>query len=994
MKRELLWKRIIAVGLTAAMLMTGVFTGFADEAVEVTDEPFIENALAGVDMVDDSEVLNTAEEEEFSVEEELTEEVEVISVEDSSEDEVLEAVDIVDDGEEVLKAQDGDYDLDIEFSYGDYYSACLYTDKPLTLTILDYDTGSELELPDGYSLDWNIEYSLDGTNYDTPPAFITESYNEKKTQLTLTAQEAGFVENYNVSADVMLYDAENNQCGWAGSSIQVMKEYLQIDDFTGGVKYNWSMDDGNFVPKYADLNHRYSESPYGEWASFEITSIVASAPGILNVEWDDEENDGWNIHPQKDGESKLTITGISEAGEEISITCTITVSKEKYYLNLKRFPDKKEVIPGTVMEITPEISGGYYDDEGDYHPYQDFSDIEYQWFVIADTSTDVVDYTDMADGGIEIDTSSLLGWYGVTCIAKKNEEEVGEFRIEFTVSEDYYELVTEARLYDTETGEIGDVIDLKELPAGYTAVVKASMLHVTSEDPEGTEVENAVYKLRSFVGLGYYASFYEFDEETIGSPIPMSADGIYVALSGDCFAVTRNETSNYEWYVGAFVEDSSYLQCEERLNFNYIIEPDFYLDPSYGDEDELILYTDEPLTLQLADYDDSGIDFSKYDIEWSVTPVDSESVEDLIDCEEDGNKITLTVKDGWTDEMGEYFTVSAVVNSGMVQVGSVESEVNIRKAGAYPMILDYFEYYKGEPVLYVNRTTWIPKQINASIEGAHSENYDDIRVEIKDLQLYEGGLENDYLRIESDSMGWGFKGLGEGYTNLLLTYVDPLTGEDSEFIFGLNTIDNVDQYFLEVTPSKQNWHLLDQESVSFTYKVDAFHISGGVTTTIPSTAYKVVWEADPTEFGTITTVAGKPTLTAKLPAGYNFDEEGEPEIYVTASIYAADSGDYLGVTEEFDFTLCKEYYDVVCNVKSANGFTSLEHLPIGETATVTPVVKFYDNDHKNGMTISSNEIAFSSFWYDVNQLEVKTSAGVVIQPYRDDKIKTPYIMDF
>lgn len=983
MRMSVLTKKGMAIVMTAAMLTASVSTGFADEVdvAEISDEAVleqetisVENTVAGFDdseSTDDDIVLS---EEEFSIEEDSAQEEDIFPEEDSS-DNALTAGIIE---EEVLTAQEDYHNLRFEYSYGYEDDSYLYTDRELTLTVIDSDTGEE---PEG-RIEWGIDYYKDGSE-SVQPDFITESYNDENTALTLEADPANFKDGYSLSIHAMLYDENDQNCGSCYGNCSVAKERWALDYYKDGDVINWTAGDTHTID-YMELCHYYSEDFEGEFVDFDIQDVKVSDPRIVKK---GEDGDGLYLKGINGGTTNVTFTVLPSGSDEvITITWSIIVSLESYDLYLTSPMNNKAVIPGTTVNVTKEISGEYYS-EGDTYTITDFKNIEYVWNVKIEGTETSLPFSKTADG-ISIDTTGAEGSCQVYCKAMKAGKQVAADSLYFHIENDVTSIVYEAKLLDPDD-EPGETIDLKNgLPVGRTAVVYPTVKRFTADNPDGVEVEGIQYSFYANYDINAFVSFFEYNEENgTGDEITVTG-GEETPYTGDSFAVTRNDARNVDWMIRANQYDpesgSEICICESRLYLNDIEEEerDFCLRSSYGEEDdEKCLYIGYPLTFTVSDYDNPDMDLSDYTVDWSVECYrNGDDADGLVTVDENGNSITLTAIDDLPDEYCE-FDVSAEIYDGSSYVGYASAWGQICKGGVFP------RFNIAEQSCVVGWTDRVSKETYAWFSTP--ERSGDGTVLVKSIRLVSDEPDDNILSISEESDYWYITYNQIGSADMVITYEDPLTGKDVEYPFQCNIVDSDDDYYIEITTSKNNLSMVDKETVTLTYKVEAHHRAPGVYSVIPATDYRVEWNVDSLEYVTKSEEGGKLKLTAKYPENYDEDEDGSPSIRVTASVYPVGS-DGPAASDSTTFYLHKEYYDVICNVKSPNGFTSLDNLPVGETATVTPVVKYFDSAHPGGVVV--NGVAFGNFSYETDVIEVKAANGTVIEsdPEEAQRITTPY----
>ncbi len=1017
MRMSVLTKKGMAIVMTAAMLIASVSTGFADEvdvtefsdeAVQQQENASVESTVAGFDdsaFTDDDIVLA---EEEFSIEEDSDQEEEVFPEKDSSDD-VLEAGIIE---EEVLTAQEEYHDLYFEYSYGYQDNAYLYTDKKLTMTVFDSETGEEIPA-DTYSVKWTVLYKKYGMDPEfEKPDFITE-YEDGNT-LTLEADPDSYEEDYYLNVSAMIYTEDGQNCGACSDSVSVYKERCILNDqYEEGNTIELLAGESHWLDE-SSVKHYYSEAHDGEYIDCDILGITAEDPSIIET---GSNGNSFYFTGLKEGTTEVTFTLCpSGSGDEFDITCIFNVTTVRYYLNLYNSIREDEntatVLPGMLITVTAEINGTYYEN-GENQEINDFSGITYQWSV-QDENGSEYPYSEIS-GGINIQTEEV-GAYTVLCRALKDGKQIAGRDWNFNVNEQYYELDFEAYQYDIDAHERGDVIDLQnQFQDGTAAVVIPSLMQYSTENPDGVSLEDYEYALRTWDSSIEDYSFYSYSEETgIGEPIDLPYDE-YVALSGDGFVISRNGTAPLYWQLYAYEhfdpenQDNYIAYQGNNINwwneYQYDNSENMFFEPSYGDEEEgLMLYEGYPLTLTLRDYSDET-DYSECDVEWSVEyehveyneeEDESETIYvpayDWVTWESDANQITLTAREDRPNER-ESIQVTAKVHKDGKFLGEKSRNVYILAPSSG---LEIDEFINLEQEYYVGDNEWIPVWVTAYSDTA--SGYEEESAKITNLTVDAAESDAGVISIshESDDAGWEIICKAEGKASLIATYIDPFTDEERTYSFGFLIRDNVDYYEIEIEHDKESSYILNNETVTLSYKVTAEHISGGERTTIPETAYRVEWSVSPEEYVTTQEDAsGRLTVTTHFTEDfYDFDA---PELRIFARVFEADAEEGTEPVAESseEFYPKREYYNVTYAVETPSGLDLLEFLPVGETAAVTPVVKHYDSEHMDGELVSNDSVGFFNFSFDPECLEVKAADGSVIeQDFDDDSdeiTQTPYI---
>lgn len=275
-------------------------------------------------------------------------------------------------------------------------------------------------------------------------------------------------------------------------------------------------------------------------------------------------------------------------------------------------------------------------------------------------------------------------------------------------------------------------------------------------------------------------------------------------------------------------------------------------------------------------------------------------------------------------------------------------------------------------------------EFNTYVENGKYPYGENIAVPIEEVTVsVDEGVENAVEVIHGEG-GWGLQMNGYGHAIVTMKYT-PLEGSDADGVHPFDVGVGQNVYNMELWSGTETDRLLPGASLDLHAEVywDYYDEENGHGSDMPNVAVKWICN-DGAENITLTPDAENDrvmTVTANEDAGtvgalvearaYLLDENG--------NIQVDEVGNEIEVAySDFYINIQGGYHQIFTTVKDADGnnANTREMLP-GETVTVTPELKYFADEARDGQTVT--DAYRYRFWFDTNAVEIKNAAGNVVE---------------
>ncbi|MDO5424871.1 MAG: Ig-like domain-containing protein [Eubacteriales bacterium] len=781
------------------------------------------------------------------------------------------------------RVDDMGYWTDFALSYGGENGVYIYTDKPVEVWF-EQAEGS-CEFPEDCTVTWEV-HDEDGEE------LTYASFEKDGDKLILTANPGYTGKNVHIRGTIW----------YEGNDINTNELDIEVRD--AGCEYAYQYTDtlaqlpnqNLGLEKTFEAEVHNAEYPYGENFEVSITNVTVennpedgAEDAVLLQER--EDGSGWDLIMNTFGHAVVTLEheDVLNAGLTQEFTFEIWVTGDVYGLNLSSNTGTSQLLPGNTLELTADVWWQSYDEEnGEYS--QDTSDFRVEWNV--ESGEEAIDILE-------------------------DTEDPRIFAIQAKEDRNGWDVHIEARAYDTDENEVAYadfwieirdgyhqlIVEVDEnLPVGMTGEITPHLLWFDGENPDGTEIENAVYRWDALDEEGMEI------RDADGTLITFDEDG---TLMGNApFTVTRL----VPWEVGGYLQAGMYNSeedcfeflsgCEVNLNgLDYSV----YFENLYMDGYTWV-FSDETLTISLNT--DNLADKENVTLEWKVGYFNEETEEiesvwtegDYWSADDAG--ITLNGA-AFAEEGVTNFNLCVIVKAGDIVVDTPAIGVGVFESeeswDAFIQLLpdDPAISYQNKEMSYYLKNGAFPygQEFVLTIENLESSNEEAVTCR------------------EEDGM-WKISALPEGIgQEATLTYT--VSCEELETFTLEQTIEVVaEKYVLQVYSKTDSDCMLPGASMDLgAYLFRGIYQEEISWEKIDAGSYQLSYEYDAEmvtvdENGTVTAredaegVTGIHVLAASLSEETPYQAEGWMTVYVFSDYYAMSEelvrvqpGDVLSITD-------------------------------------------------------------------------------------------------
>ena len=322
MRREGLWKRIAALGLTASMLLTNISPGFAGETSVVPEE--LSGAGSYIDEVA----------EDYSVDIDAAEEDDAVVYDELLSDSLIEDSDIL------QASDDSDQMITITFDAGEGSNFQVYDDESEEWTFtggskreVEAYSGDEVYIPDVYAIEAEGKHLIgwkdaEGNSYECG---TSSTFTESTTLTAVWEESIKITFDAGEGSNFWVYDEETGESSYTGGSKRVVEVYPE------------------------------------EWVSIPSQYDI-EVEGKRLIHWMDEEGNSYDCGESRTFTESTTLTAVWE--EPIKIT--FDGGEGSNYQEYNEETGEYEYIGGSEYLVT------VYPDEnqGVWTPEEDFFQVE------------------------------------------------------------------------------------------------------------------------------------------------------------------------------------------------------------------------------------------------------------------------------------------------------------------------------------------------------------------------------------------------------------------------------------------------------------------------------------------------------------------------------------------------------------------------------------------------------------------------------------------
>lgn len=882
-----------------------------------------------------------------------------------------------------------EYWTDIQYSYGSREASRVYTDAPLTLTMIQ-DENSPWKLPEGCTVEWEVtQYDENG---ELPEVTAAAWKVNEDGSITLTANESHVNEKVRVSATVYYQAGENEE-----SRFEISYTDTWVDACESIYNYQFNAEeehrlpgDGIWIDKNLNYHEESSENPDGYDDMTEITNVTVnviegSVKALSCDEQFDEEGNrtGWYLYAHNlcTAEVTLEYTPVNGHGTG-EYKFMAYVDGEMYNIDVTSDTASMQMIPGETMELKAAVShavaGESYeeDDEsvwvtweiGEVHQDQD------------NAEPVTLDYEDSVNGRICTVTANSAADIQILVRAYRNAEaEDGSLQPEEVSCTDLWININDYQIrdYEKEEDNITATDTEQYLAPGQQIVIRPVLI-------ERTE---------AYSGSIYYR--WEYDETLEISPDELELESQVVEdesgqYSGPQFTVKKNANN---WTSARLIaeirnQDGGYEEVASReWHFNEI-DYGFDFDELRGDGYSWV-YTDETMDLYLNTYD-PDLTARNCEIEWQVGICDEDGnfthhateaeygqyhfLQDKLGIRLNGTDMLIWIRSNEGQEDNSWFNVRVIVRDKTTEEELFRRDVGFDIREPYEEFdYDYeYELLQGRELYYDN------SKINCYVENKEFPHGKEYSYTITDIQFTDIEGTDVFSCEQVENGAWKITAENPGRAVIKMTAQDeegnPVTIPDREKCVA----DCV--YRMSIASSTEDFRL--KKGNEFYLQIIAYQIAQ--VKDEEGNGYNEVTEYQPDQY-TIEYYDYDTNLLSVSKDGCvtAIGEEGETTIRIKITI-PQEEGDPIVIDDWVNVGVPNSYYHL-------NAEKSYDAAPDG-SVTVDPVLLLMDEENPEGISVSAENVRFTLEEVGGNVLNINDLTITAADPTQDSVVSTVKII--